>query len=425
VREDIDAAQKRWDDKDLELSGLLVDAIDFGGYYAAYLGTDPETTWAQQFSGECKTSAAEFEGVQNGSYIVVNGTVSSVMADGIYLESCRLISFTPPEGPVEGAIPGDEIDPKAGPVFLTRDGDKGYVTQIDPDTGESVTIWESIPLSGYEYTVQWSTTNLSGRVTEQLFDPELERLAVNWSESSDRSKHVGWLDRNGEVTDVTAALAGDSSGFSAKAPQHTNALFDADGLFFFENRGDDGKTTYSLLDPNDMSLVADQEEFDPPGCAFSYATDPINGSAVFDLDGRLTRNETSTGSGTYTCWVLPNGDRVASIQRRALADLIDDGVGLYVDRAGLIAYTPSDDQPDDRGLYFPGENGEAGVKRLTPETDYQIVNAAASGDKIAFTAQRGQETALFVTSTNGGEPTKVADLSAGSGKSTPQLLFWK
>lgn len=415
IQENTEAAVGRWRDKDITLSGYYLSALDSGGY-KIHLGADPEESEASQYVVECSIAKDEVSKLDKGTAVVVSGHVNAMTTDAMYVLNCHLLSA---DNGMSAPDEGTPFDPTAGPVFAVYGLGASWslsIVQVDVTTGKQTAVFDNV------YSYAWNGKNdnyktIFGQlnyfysseawVNKQVFDASLERMAVMLTDSSG-GQRVGWLDRQGKFTDITALTTSGRSDFAA-APQHSNPLFTPDGMFFF---ADAKAGTYSILDPETKTIIKDSEKLDTKL--------PL----VFGPNGSMTELSSE-------CWALPDEagalNSFSSAPRRAsLVDIIGN-TGLYrveeeTSFSRLFAYSKA-------SAGCSGGFDDSGWSPLTPESDWKIMGAAASGDRIAFKAYRGttgnSEDALFVTSTEPGvEPTKVADLGTPS-MTGMRLLFWR
>jgi hypothetical protein len=385
AQDNIEKAHKKYAEKELVVTGYFVADLDFGNEYHIFLGENTENlgTASLNWTMDCTIPKSAMDGLDFGAKITVSGFCSSLMDTGGYLKSCKIVEViskgghtvnssgtdsaesTQPSGVSE--VP-KEIDLKAGPVLAYVDS-RADVTnvsifQIDIETGEEIEI--------FPHKNVWGLFDPS--FPEMAFDAKAERIAVGWHVRSDNSRHVGWVDRNWNLTDVTKIITAGASDF-ASAPWHKNPRFTSDGKFLFTHdmvEGDisDRKSLYSVFDPETMSLIEDVEYSD-----------------------------TST--------IMYNGKKVYRTGSEGFVETIDNGDELYLIKGQTLAISVN--------------GGEA--KAITPKTDYDIIGAAASGNRVAFVAMRGEERTLFVTTTDGDtQPKKVASLDRST---IVRILFWR
>jgi len=299
--------------------------------------------------------------------------------------------------------PGPEFDAEGGPVLGTfNGGGLASLEQVNGSTGEASTVYtyrgpaEAKP----SFDLAIPALQLTAWYVDQVFDPGLDLMAVNWAES-DGSRHVGWVDQSGALSDVTSAVTGEQSDFAA-GPQHVNALFDANGNFRYV---DVSAHTLNAVDVRTLKPVGKPVPASDPG--------------FFQPNGDWdTFNLYETG--IVKDFLMPARLVITSDYQIAVQDVIDAKRVLVRTPDGLKIMGPANLKKGNRGT-FHTEDGES-IPSITPATDWTISTAAVSGDgkKAAFEASRGEEHALFVMDIGGGQPKKLVDLST-----TQRLLFWR
>ena len=106
------------------------------------------------------------------------------------------------------------------------------ITAIDPVSGDITAIrnFEKSDINNKFDSVLHSGRALSD---QQLFDENYSKLAVDTLRDREGNQHVGWLDTNGEYTDVTELVddydGGDFGGIHAQK----NGRFGRDGYFYY------------------------------------------------------------------------------------------------------------------------------------------------------------------------------------------------
>lgn len=266
---------------------------------------------------------------------------------------------------------------------------------------------------------------------KQLFSHDLDKFAVNWYED-DKSYHVGWVDKNGSITDVTTKLHPAQSGFSSSTPKDSNALFTPDGHFFFY---DGVAQKYCFMDISSYSITREIPK-SQKDLEISFNSENI----LFSPDGNMVGV-----SGTDCSRMHIDGKIMCPSSRSygvAPEDISEDcviyGVGLN-NKEGNYTYigkfSGKDITQENTGHTFcypwvPSQKDGASMidknmqyiqsSQLSPKTDYTIVNCCYCNHKIAFTAYKGNENSIFVMDDNQlNEPKKVVEYD-----SKYQLLFW-
>lgn len=310
------------------------------------------------------------------------------------------------------------FDAAAGPVLCVLNSgtfQPDSLAQVDPSTGEWTDVGSFSRSEAATTLSPLGTVHLGGWYFEQCFDPGLYLMAVNLEETSDGSQHVGFIDRNGNLTDVTSMLTPTKSDFAA-LPQHGNALFDSAGNFVYV---DYATKELKRLDPVTMK---------PVGAAVNVANQygNIPYAVILQPDGSVDTYQSDRlfDRAMVFDFILPNGNKITSFSESSIQDLVsaDSVLVLWRELWGASAGTTL--KIVSAGSVDGGdtENAEA-IPAITPPTDWLIENASVSGDgsRVAFVASRGEERALFIMPVDGSsEPARVSDVPANA-----RLLFWK
>jgi len=86
--DDMRAAAKKYEFKNITLTGYYLETFDPGGIYEIWLGSIPDQDITKQWLAKVPVPRAEAEGLLNvGDEVTVTGYVTSVMDMGLYLES--------------------------------------------------------------------------------------------------------------------------------------------------------------------------------------------------------------------------------------------------------------------------------------------------------------------------------------------------
>lgn len=335
----------------------------------------------------------------------------------------------------------NDRDITAGPILLQGSFQKGFTAaQMNLSTGELENVFSFFNNNNYSFAFDPENQNyMSCYFTQQLFDESMTKLAVSWWDSTDSSQHVGWVDRDGNLTDVTEAIHPHTTDFSSKLPHDSYALFSPDGYFVFT---DLEKECYCFVDVDTMSIVKE----------VPY---------IIDDSSHYSKK---FGNKAYQITFMPNGELGAMWHAKSSADNFKDFGECYIelpDSSDLKTWDYLYDKKilcigqDDEG-YFIAEIGEgigelrvlgeyvvhAGIScwnyayhgdftnhgrdgievlEITPHTDYRLERCAYSNGQIAFTGHRGSERFLFtVEEAENSNPKQIAPVDASW-----QLLFWK
>lgn len=323
------------------------------------------------------------------------------------------------------AVPDDSFNLSDGPIFIRYDecwGSTSYVkpasssfdlVQISAETGESKTIFRyNHPKGKYcfsfsedievyasaDYQKPYLNTKsvYSGWALEQLFDKDLTKMAIYWMET-DGSGHVGWIDNEGEITDVTEIICPITSDFAAR-PQHAMPLFSPEGQFVFIDKNKECRVYYDM---DTQTIVKEDYEANCENNSSWYYSDPH-------------------GRRINWCFSPP-------VKSNGKGDKLTNQVDVFdaANNKMLLLGRESATEAANGTYSFVGvSNGNSeGYTRFTPATDYRIINAAYSNEEglVAFEAYRGSEHDVFImTPTENANPQKLASIDNNT-----YLVFWK
>lgn len=270
-----------------------------------------------------------------------------------------------------------QFNPDDGPIIIGYTNPKSvYDTidlrcdftmfQLDINNRETRRVFEFPKSNDYRL---WFTSSKGkppiaagiGELTEykcrQLFNYDLTRCAVEFNKNGER--HVGWIDNDGIVTDISQIIHPGGTGFASTTPEDTCASFTPDGLFLFS---DQRAEKYVWVDPDTCSIVRDMEFVDRMREVFTFPDeDGINSASLQDV--RSPRDTT-------------------------IHDFSEDRVayGIYSKNSnGNITYAVCKmlDETSDPII-------------LTPDTEYVIQKVTYHNGMIAFKAERNGKKAIFV-----------------------------
>jgi hypothetical protein len=222
-------------------------------------GGEPAATSAGPRTSTSPTSSTTVTTAPTGSAAATPTGSSSTTAGGIVALITSDVTF--------GASSADVsvIDPQTGVASTTR--------HFEPTT-VGITIDTSYRLFNGNYPIS----------ARALISPDLTKMVakIATAANGNGTNHVGWVDQNGKVTDVTAMLP-TSSGFSTVMVTGIPS-FDSDGTFWFVSmpaRQDDsspydssGRTLYKLRQgsttPEKITTTA-VENYGSPGMSVGHA----------------------------------------------------------------------------------------------------------------------------------------------------------
>ena len=266
----------------------------------------------------------------------------------------------------------------------------------------------------YSTTVDLQVSALHTYQLKAIFSPDMSKLAVSWKDRTDGANKVGWIDKNGNLTNITDKIHPATSDFSSIVPDDSSPIFTPEGQFMFS---DHNAEKYIFVDVNTFEVVR---------------------------EGKINAVITP-GLGEYR--YVDFGDIIISIHGvditgiRTLGaygfDFIDTGViaGILAEKSGdfdvttsIIKYGIGITAPDKNGVYSGEEDSKKNQEeqpkhiKLTPATDYRIESCAYHNGKICFIASRGEDRFFFLINDGMGEQ-EVKQVVAVPFEE--RLLFWR
>ncbi len=296
-------------------------------------------------------------------------------------------------------------------VFSFLNNSKGYATTIDIDT---------------PYIPCWQL--------KEIFSYDMSKLAVSWFDNSDGSHRVGWVDKNGNLTDITNIIHPTTSDFSSQVPYDTAAVFSPEGYFVFS---DHNKEKYVYVDLDSKSVVKENDVMTKPSLDVNNPTRIWN--VLFLPDGSITEildvdNISSydmVDFGEYKTQVAHTKKYDAGVTGY---DLISNGVVIGIFREGVGNTLTIGKAVGKYGLGYTQQNRYNNYPyhgsydyifdfiRLTPQTEYNLERCVYHNGQIAFTGIRGSDRYLFVINDGTGEQNVRQIVRIPQGEN---LLFWR
>lgn len=314
-----------------------------------------------------------------------------------------------------------KYDGENGPVIIEGDENSFRLYQVNIEDGEKTCIFSFKNTGNYRTSISLNPAYLPTLLREQLFSPDLTKLAVNWHDSVDNSEHVGWIDTEGVLTDVSNILHPNESSFASRVAKDSNSLFTPSGEFFFCD-GNSGKYCYVDID----SVTVLREE-DPIKDSYGFSLYEVN----FLWGDKIVENLNTSGGnyqrfdmGDFNIDIFPANNGYYKFGCFDFCDQNDIVVGIMRDRdngykIGIYGngYTEYDES---KHLYTPDLHNLEYFS-VTPDTDYVIESCAYRKGLIAFTAYRGEARSLFLTDASGqSNPISIADLGTEY-----RLFLWR
>jgi hypothetical protein len=344
----------------------------------------------------------------DGEAAIVSTATSNPVTDGftpVPTKEPETAGFNPvPTKSTAGAEDSEPVYPEhppveySGIVVISMNTKNTELFLVDPETGSFETIASFQPKDP-TVVIDGTIINANGSyplVLRRLFSPGYEYVTAN-RKSGDGTMQVGWIDRGGYFTDVSALMPA-TSDFSSSVFDGT-PMFGEDGTFYFRsttgNRTRLMKTT--IDDPSNITEVT-----------------RLDGGYYVQPDGTiepreiLSANYFENSSGTHGAFFVE--------------DWIDDTTYIYGDDDDSMIYSNEAVRVSGRETVSPFEPDG---KELIPETDRSVWSPVASpdGEQIAFLSSESatEVTDIFLVSSNGGAPEKLTN---GNLSSDLYLLDW-
>lgn len=298
-----------------------------------------------------------------------------------------------------------------GPIFCNGDIKSFTLTHYSLETNERTDIF-SYDFSN-KYYLAIDPTDDGNFFHKQLFDSTVSRIAVGWHESSDNSRHVGWMDKYGTVTDVTNIVHPASSGFSGTTPADESPLFTSDDKLVFYDRNQE---LYCYYDPDTQSIV-DTYESDLKPTENSFRGLDFNDHPtthhfhVNEIEYNIDNNAAFDGTnGLARDYADCNGDVIFfEVEDHSISHFGPGLTELYYSKyAGPNSFYVSYDN----------------IIAITPATEYWIRNMAYCNGRIVFTASRGTEMSLFSFGYENKQATSDPEFVTNIDNSWGNLFFW-
>ena len=285
---------------------------------------------------------------------------------------------TVPEGIAYG-----EYDPDGGPVLKIENPE--YVLRTDfelvqysLDTGEYTKLLDfnnDYTLdSGEDVKLEFVNSGKQTFFERHVFDSDFDRMAVCWR-TKEEGTHVGWLDKDGVLTDVTEMFRGDASMSFSALP------FDKFPLFT-------ERDTIYILDYNAVELV----EYDP---------ETNEGTTIIKPEEfpYLVYGETDNEKGLYCGWlndflhlggIDPSSSYIGDPNFTCDYVKYPDGSYSYIAVDPLLYHYVMEYSTEEEMKDWDDQ-----CIKLTPDTDWTITSVAYKDGKILFTGTRKDVCAVF------------------------------
>ncbi len=265
-------------------------------------------------------------------------------------------------------------------------GDKQFIFSFSNDNGVNTTV---APNDNLRLKTGTNSYLGIGWRYGEIFSKDLKKVAIKFSDNSS-GNHVGWMDSDGNITDISSIIHPASDDFTSRVPKDRGAIFTSNGDFAFF---DDNSQKVIFVNPDTLEVTGEQ--------------DATSNDLFYAPNGALfNRNE----------------------QNYPFSSLLYYCIGATENEIFGIS------KGQDRGIYKVSviETEETTFTKITPDSDYDVVQCAYYCGKLAFIATRGDLIALFVLDevNNIDSVRKVCELPTFSDNSYPNMhtygaMFWR
>lgn len=309
------------------------------------------------------------------------------------------------------AAPDAQGGKPSGVIFAALQDSNRIVVAVDPATGKADQLADFTPSDeDVRLDAEYATFTGDGPLAQRaLFSADLQR-SVAVKKLPDGTTDVGWIDRDGTFTDVTAATA-KSGGFTSTTADDTPA-FGPDGAFYFARREPDGgpyKTDPTIwrlsgTDPAAARPLATLKDV-------NYYVNPPSRAMPLCAGCVPFRTPAGQGQGAFRA-----------------TDFVGTKSYLSTDTEGSMVYLSPLHAKADTSLMDWGTDG----KQLIPETNRKVWSPVAdpAGTQVAFLSKAADASdptiapELYTVAAQGGTPHAVAVDGNALGGASPTLLAW-
>lgn len=326
---------------------------------------------------------------------------------------------------VEAQEERDHIyDGNIGPLVYTgtvKDGFTVYQYNIADGTKKEVFSFNNT--KGYRTTADFSINAIPCYQLKEIFSNDMTKLAVSWMDGSDGGNKVGWIDNEGNLTNITDLIHPITSDFSSVVPLDSSPIFTPDGNFMFS---DHNSEKYVFVDPETYEILSEEEIMH--ASSFNYPVWDVlilpNGDKVELVTISADYATINYGEYKYSVCKIKNGPPKGLFGY----DFTDTGAVVGIGRTGSFGSEYSIGKYG-IGVTEPNNNNKFSVdsaypifEQLTPATDYQLEQCVYNNSRIAFTGTRGQNRVLFWINDGNGEQAvnQITEIPRDE-----NLLFWR
>ena len=336
-------------------------------------------------------------------------------------------------------------DGSKGPLTYKGSVENGFtIYQYDIETGNKNEVFLFKNNNVYSAAAKYDAFNtgiLSCYQSKSFFSKDMTKFAVSWLDSTDSSNRVGWINKDGKLTDVTKAISPTSSDFTATTPKDYYPQFMQDGSFMYV---DFNTKEYVYVDAETLGVIRreaieERRTWEGEDKLLDVIILP-NGKKVKRVFGDYGRYA-SIDFGDYTVQFDSNkfadANYIPWSGGIAGYDLTNEGVifgigykedsDADVERTSIAKYGPgiteAEEKLDGQGnKYTCYSSFPKPFVALTPTTEYNLESCAYNDGRIAFIGTRGSERYLFVIDDGDAEQSvkQVVAIPADE-----RLLFWR
>ena len=318
------------------------------------------------------------------------------------------------EGEQAPADPIASYDPSRGPVISDNADDWDSVFtlyQLDPDSGAVVKVFDC--QQSLQNTTLFRSKCIKGAYARQHFNKDLSKYAVTWYDTVTDSNHVGWIDKYGNLTDVSEQYHVDSGNFYAPKVDDIGAIFTPEDYLLFKDNSAGDWIWYNTAKACSVNV---NSSWAPGDMVFYYLP---SRTWIIWQEGWGFNYNALYGDPAFSFKLNDNTYYLHYEGRAETHDLYDGDIIIGIKDGTLVAMGPGVSQTVDEG-YGSGYSTKKCVP-ITSESSYTITGCACRDGQIAFSATRGNENYLFLM--------HGLDSSAGIeriGKLPPgyRVLFW-
>ncbi|WP_405015265.1 hypothetical protein [Kitasatospora sp. NBC_01539] len=297
-------------------------------------------------------------------------------------------------------------------MYSSLQGGSWRLAVVDPGTGTSTLLASFTPADDdVRLDAEYAAMNDNGPIAQRhLFSADLTR-AVAKRTLPDGTGHVGWIDRSGAFTDVTAAEPAGAD--FASTTTDDSPAFGPDGAFYFAHRPSDGAW-------KQPPAVWRLEGSDPAAAREAARVDEVN--YTVDAPSRITG--LCAGCAPFS---RPAGQDKGAFR---VTGFLGHDAYLSTDSGNHMVYRSPFKAEKDTDLMDWGTDGT----KLIPETNRTVWSPIAdpSATTVAFLSEAdgsssgtsGLPHELFTVPATGGTPHRVPVTGETLTGPSPALIDW-